>query len=97
MLAIYTSLACDNWAAVGPIVQLAHNTAYSKTLEEPFHYLMFGRAAKLPLGLVLGVPATAELQSRLDFPRRTMGNSQLEYGLARRNLKCRTDKQAVEK
>lgn len=48
MLAMYSNLACDDWAEVLPFVQLAHKTAYSKTFEETPHYLMFGRAVKTP-------------------------------------------------
>ena len=55
MLAMYSNLACDNWAELLPFAQLAHNTAYSKTLEETPHYLVFGRAATLPVKLILGV------------------------------------------
>ena len=47
MLAMYINLACDYWAKLLPFVQIAHNTAYSKTLEETPHYLVFGRAATL--------------------------------------------------
>ena len=57
---------------------------------------MFGRAATLPVGLILGVPSTDAPQSQLDYSRRTVENLQLAYELARRNLKERADKQAVE-
>ena len=96
MLAMYSNLACDNWAELLPFVQLAHNTAYSKTLEETPHYLVFGRAATLPVELILGVPSTDAPQHKLDYSRRTVENLQLAYELARRNLKERADKQAVE-
>ena len=96
MLAMYSNWACDNWAELLPFVQLAHNTAYSKTLEETPHYLVFGRAATLLVELILGVPSTDAPQSQLDYSRRTVENLQLAYELARRNLKERADKQAVE-
>ena len=48
MLAMYSNLSFDNWAELLPVVQLAHNTAYSTTLQETSHFLMFGRAAVLP-------------------------------------------------
>ena len=92
MLAMYVNLACDDWAELLPFVQLAHNTAYSSTLEETPHYLMFGRVAVLPVDLILGVPATTAPQTRLDYSRRTVNNLQLSYELARRNLKERADK-----
>lgn len=72
MLAICNNLACDNWAEFLPFVQLAHNTSYSSTLEETPHYLMFGRAAVLPVDLILGVPAIIAPQSRLDYSRQTV-------------------------
>ena len=96
VLAMYSNLACDNWAELLPFVQLAHNTAYSKTLEETPHYLVFGRAATLPVELILGVLSTDAPQGQLDYSRRTVENLQLAYELARRNLKERADKQAVE-
>ena len=95
MLAMYSNLACDNWAELLPFVQLAHNTAHSKTLEETPHYLLFGRAAVLPVELILGVPSADAPQTKLDYSRRTVENLQLAYELARRNLKERADKQAV--
>ena len=57
---------------------------------------MFGRAGTLPVELILGVPSTDAPQSQLDYSRRTVENLQLAYELARRNLKERADKQAVE-
>lgn len=67
---------------------------YSSTLEETPHYLVFGRAAVLPVDLILGVLATTQPQSQLDYFRHTVENLQLAYELARRNLKERADKQA---
>lgn len=84
---MYSNLACDNWAELLPFVQLAHNiTAYSKTLEETPHYLVFGRAATLPVELILGVPSTDAPRNKLDYSRRTVENLQLAYELARRNF-----------
>ena len=31
MLAMYVNVKYDNWAALLPFIQLAHNTAYNKT------------------------------------------------------------------
>ena len=92
MLAMYSNLACDIWAELLPFVQLAHNSAYSKTLEESFHYLVFGRTVTLPVELILGVPSTDAPQNKLDYSRRTVENLQLAYELARRNLRERADK-----
>ena len=96
MLAMYSNLACDNWVELLPFVQLAHNTAYSKALEETPHYLVFGRAATLPVERILGGPSTDAPQSQLDYSRRTVKNLQLAYELARRNFKEHADRQAVE-
>ena len=56
---------------------------------------MFGRAAVLPVHLILGVPSTSAPQTQLDYSKRTVENLQLAYELARRNLRERADKQAV--
>ena len=56
---------------------------------------MFGRAAVLPVDLILGVPSTSAPQNQLDYSKQTVENLQLAYELARRNLKERADKQAV--
>ena len=79
MLAMYSNLACDHWAELLPIVQLAHNTAFSKTLEETPHYLVFRRTATLPVELILGVPSTDAPRNRLHCSRRTVENLQLAY------------------
>ena len=56
---------------------------------------MLGRAAVLPVDLILGVPSTSAPQNQLDYSKQTVENLQLAYELARRNLKERADKQAV--
>ena len=95
MQAIYSNLSFDNWAQLLPLVQLDHNTAYSTPLQETPHFLMFGRAAVLPVDLILGVPSTSAPQNQLDYSKQTVENLQLAYELARRNLRERADKQAV--
>ena len=76
----------DNWVELLPFVQLAHNTAYRKTLHETPHFLMFGRRATLPIDVILGVPNTNSVsQSRQGYSRRTVENLQLAYEVARRN------------
>ena len=97
MLAIYSNLACDNWAELLPFVQLAHNTAYSKTLKVTPHYLVFGRAATLPVDLILRVPSTDAPQKTLDHSRRTVENLQLTYELARRNVQERASGQQASR
>ena len=58
---------------------------------------MFGRAAVLPVDLILGIPSTSAPQTQLDYSysKQAVENLQLAYELARRNLKERADKQAV--
>ena len=95
MLAMYSNLSFHNWAELLPFVQFAHSTAYSTTLQETPHFLMFRRAAVLPVDLILGVPCTSAQQKQLDYSKETVENLQLAYELARRNLRERADKQAV--
>ena len=95
ILAMYSNLSFDNWAELLPLVQLAHNTAYFTTLQETPHFLMFERAAVLPVDLFFGVPSTSKPQSQLDYSKQTVENLQFAYELARRNLKERADKQTV--
>ena len=94
MLAMYVNVKYDNWAELLPFIQLAHNTAYNKTLEETPHFFMFGRRASLPVDIILGVPCTSSSATRLDYSRRTAENLQLAYAIARRNLQERADKQS---
>jgi len=93
MLAMYVNVKYDNWAELLPFIQLAHNTAYNKTLEDTPHFLMFGRRASLTVDIILGVPCTSGSGTRLEYSRRTIENLQLAYEIARRNLQERTDKQ----
>ena len=94
MLAIYVNVKYDNWAELLPFIQLAHNTAYNKTLEETPHFFMFGRRALSPVDITLGVPCTSGSETRLNYSRRTVENLQLAYEIARRNLQERADKQS---
>ena len=91
---MYSNLSFNNWAELLPFVQLAHNTAYSTTLQETPHFLMFGRAAVLPVDLILGIPSTSAPQTQLDYSysKQTVENLQLAYELARRNFRERADK-----
>ena len=56
---------------------------------------MFGRAAVLPVDLILGVPSTSAPQTQLDYSKQAVENLQLAYELARRNIGERADTQAV--
>ena len=82
MLAMYSNLSFDNWAELLPFVLLAHNTAYSTTLQETPHFLMFGRAAVLPVDLMLGVPSTSAPQTQLDYSKQTVENLLIAHELA---------------
>ena len=88
-------MSFDDWAELLPFLQLARNTAYSTTFQETPHLLMFGRAAVLPVDLVLGVPSTSTPQTQLEYSKQTVENLQLAYELARRNLRERADKPTV--
>ena len=54
MLAMHCDVAHDNWSQLLPFVQMAHNTAYSSTINETPHYLMFGRMPTLPNDIIMG-------------------------------------------
>ena len=95
MLAMYVNVKYDNWAELLPFIQLAHNTAYNKTLEETPHFLMFGRRASLPVDIILGVSCTSGSGTRQDYSCRTVEKLQPVYEIARRSLQERADKQAV--
>ena len=56
---------------------------------------MFGRAAVLPVDIILRVPSTSAPQTQLDYSKQTVENLQLAYELARRNLRERADQQAA--
>ena len=99
MLATLANASCDNWVELLPFVQLAHNTAYNKTLHETPHFLMFGRRATLLLvDVILGVPTRNASQSRQYYSRRTVDNLQVAYEIARsRTLQeraCRKNKRS---
>ena len=70
MLAMYRNMSFDNWAELLPFVQLAHNTAYSTTLQETPQCLLFGRAAVLPVDLILGVPSTPHRKISSTIPNK---------------------------
>ena len=94
MLATLANASCDNWVELLPFVQLAHNTAYNKTLHETPHFLLFGRRATLPVDVILGVPTHNASQSRQYYSRCTVENLQVSHEIARRNLQERAEKQA---
>lgn len=92
MLDIYTDVQNDKWAELLPFAELAHNTAYSITLEETPQFLMFGRRATLAVYAMLGVLSNSGSDWRLEHWRCTVNNLQISYYLARRNPKTRSGK-----
>ena len=56
---------------------------------------MFGRAAVLPIDLILGVASTSAPQTQLEYSTPTVEKLQLAHELARQNLKELEDKQGV--
>ena len=91
MLAMYVNVKYDNWAQSLPVIQLAHNTAYNKTLEETPNCLMLGRRASIPVDVILDIPCTSGSGTWLDYSRRTVENLQLAYEIAHRNLQTRRE------
>ena len=76
MLAMYCEVAHDDWAQLQTFVQMAHNTAYSSTLHETPHYLMFGRMPTLPIDVIMGMPQADIPDSALQYTHITVENLQ---------------------
>ena len=66
MLTIYGNVKYDDWAELLPLIQLVHNTAYKKTLEETPHFVVFGRRASWPVDIILGVQSTSGSGTKLE-------------------------------
>ena len=86
MLAMYCDVAHDNWVQLLPFVQSAHNTAYSSTIHERPHYLMFDRMSTLPVDIIIGMPQAELPDTALRCVSETVENLQLAYEPARQNL-----------
>ena len=86
MLAMYSNITQDDWAEHLALIQLAHNTAFHKTISQTPHYLLFGRQAVLPIDIIMGVPPQNVPQAPLEFTKQTSANLQLAYELARRTM-----------
>ena len=95
MMARKSNLSFNNWAELRPFVQRAHTNGYSTTLQETYHFLMFGRAAVLPVDLILGVPSTSGRQTEIDYSKQAVKNMQYADELARHNPKERAEMQAA--
>ena len=95
VVSMYSSLNHDNWASLLPFVQLAYNTSFSATTHETPFFIMFGRPARLPVDIIFGVPHVGRTLDTAEFSQQTRENLQLAFELARRNLRERSDAQAV--
>ena len=74
---------------------MAHSTAYSSTLHETPHYLMFSRMPTLPVDVIMGMPQADTPDSALQYVHKTVDNLQFAYELAKQNLGERADAQAA--
>ena len=90
-------MSFDIWAELLRFVQLAHNTAYSTTIQQTPHsssldvqmYYMSISSTEFRL------PPRRKTQLDYSYSKQTVENLQFAYELARRNVKERADKQAV--
>lgn len=96
MLAMHSSMGRDNWAELLPMVQLAYNTSFSATMHETPYFLMFGRQARLPVDVILGLPHVGPTPDTEKLAQSTRDNLQIAFELARRNLTERVSKQAAQ-
>ena len=96
MLAMHSSMGRDNWAELLPMVQLAYNTSFNATMHETPYFLMFGRQARLPVDVILGIPHVGPTTDTEKLAQNTRDNLQIAFELARRNLTERANKQAAQ-
>ena len=93
MLSIYSNIAQNSWAEILPFIQLAQKTYFSSTMHEIPFFLMFGRQARLPIGIIFGISHVGRSTTTEEFAYLTRENLQIAFELARRNLSERSDKQ----
>ena len=79
------------WASLLPFAQQAYNMLCSATTDETPYCLVFGRQARLPVDIILGLPYLGFDLDTHEFSRQTQKNLQLEFELARRNMIERTE------
>ena len=96
MLAMHSSIDRNNWAELLPFVQLAYNTSFSTNMHETPYFLMFGRQARLPVDVIIGIPHVGNTQTTETYAQTTRDNLQLAFELARRNLTERAEKQSAK-
>ena len=93
ILAMYSSIAQNNWAEVLPFIQLARNTSFSLTRHETPFLLMFGRQARLSIDTIFGIPYVGRSTTTEEFAHSARENLQIAFESARRNLSERINKQ----
>ena len=96
MLAMHSSIKQDNWASLLPFVQLAHNTSFSATMHETPFFSMFGRQARLPVDIILGIPHEGSTAGTDVFAQDTRDNIPIAFEFARRILTERATRQAAD-
>ena len=98
MLATHVDIKQQDWASFLLFVQLAYNTAYSSTVQETPFFLMFGREARLPVDIIIGLPQAQQSIESHDYSRKTQANLQVAYEIVHRNLREKAaNKQTVNK
>lgn len=60
MLSMYVSTNQKDWDTFVPLVTFAYNTAPQETTKETPFFLIYGRSARLPIDIALGVNSTEE-------------------------------------
>ena len=86
MLVMHVDIKQRNWVVFLPFLQLVYSSSYSSTVKETPFFLMFGRQARLPIDIILGIPHAREQVDTHEFSRQTQGSLQLAFEIARRNL-----------
>ena len=60
------------------LVQFPHNSLFSTTAQEtPSSYVMFGRPARLPVDVILGIPYEGRKEDTEELAQRTRDKLQL--------------------
>lgn len=86
------------WTTSGlssPLVQLAHDTASNSAMQKSCTFVMFGRRAMSPVGVILGVRIHPSSQGRHEFVRHNVESLQPAYYLRRRNSQEHTNERAA--
>ena len=76
----------EHWASLFPLIQVAHNVSHITTVQEVQVFHMFGRPARLPADVILGIPYEGSTADTKELTQQTRANLQIAFELARRNL-----------